>query len=111
MSGKNERWEPVESLDYTRRVISDWEKIYGIVIKKDNFDDSRLFSEYEWAYCMCNMDYSPNNKNFEKLAVMELRAMELNRDIFMGATLQEREVLVNRYMETTWVRKRLNVLL
>lgn len=109
MSGRNEKWEPVDNLDYRRRKMEDWAKTYGVIVDIEE-DEERLLSEYEWAHFMSNNDYRPCDKNFEKLAVMELRAMELNRDIFMGATLQEREILVSRYIETDWVRRRLNVL-
>ena len=108
MSTKNAKWEPVEFPDYSRRKMEEWANIYGISINVE--DDGRLWSEYEWAYNMCNADYVPKTKDFEKLSAMEMRALELRRDIFVSATTNEREILVKKYIETDWVRKKLNVL-
>jgi hypothetical protein len=108
MVDKNEKWEPVENLDHSRRTANDWANIYGICIDIPN--DGRFWSEYEWAYYMCNADYLPKTKDFERLSAMEMRALELRRDMFVAANINEREVLVEKYIETDWVRKKLNVL-
>jgi hypothetical protein len=106
---KNKNWEPVENLDYNRRPASEWAKIYGIITNLN--DDCRLWSEYELAYHMCNSEYIPSHKDFDKLAAMEMRALELKRDIFISSSVNEREILLHKYIETEWVRKKLNVLL
>ena len=108
MIEKNSKWESVESVDYSRRKQNEWEKIYGIKLLSEI--DDRIWSEYEWSYHMCKEDYKSIHKDFEKIAIMEMRAMELRRDIFMGANLSEREILSKNYIETEWVRKKLNVL-
>jgi len=108
MVDKNSKWEPVENPDYSRRTMSDWAKIYGV--KACLEDDGRVWSEYEWAYHMFNAEYVPQTKDFDKLAAMEMRALELRRDIFVSASISEREILINKYIETDWVRKKLNVL-
>jgi hypothetical protein len=108
MYEKNPKWEIVENIDFSRRSLKDWENIYCVKLVEHSYEG--LISEYEWAYHMCRDDYRPLTKDFEKLSVMEMRAMELQRDVFMGSSLEEREILNKKYIETAWVRKRLNVL-
>lgn len=113
---KNDKWEPVEDIDFSRRTAHEWAKIYLVELLEESTDD-RLWSEYEWAYNFLNMKYRPRIDDVEKLeeylekfAEKEMRAIELRRDIFMGASLGEKEILKERYIETEWVRKRLSVL-
>ena len=110
------KWEQVEDLDYARRKIKEWANIYNIELVEFE-DDGRLWSEYEWAYRLFDMKYNPiiiNWKNMdeelEKFSEKEMRAMELRRDVFMGATLGEKELLKEKYIETEWCRERLSVL-
>lgn len=107
---KNEKWEQVETIDLSRRKAQDWAKIYLVELLEEPSDD-RLWSEYEWAYFFFNAKYKPDFKNFknheddlEKFSEMELRAMEIRRDIFLGASIGEREILNERYVETEWIR-------
>lgn len=111
---KNEKWEIVEPIDLSRRKAQDWAKIYFVELLEEPIDD-RLWSEYEWAYYFFNMNYRPDTKNFknydeglEKFAEMEMRAFEIRRDVFLGASIGEREILNERYIETEWCRGRLS---
>ncbi|MNB94873.1 hypothetical protein D3C81_944920 [compost metagenome] len=99
----------MEDIDFSRRKINEWSDIYGVKLVTPIQDD-RLVSEFEWAYFLCSADYLPNNKDFERFSEMENRAMELKRDVFMGASIGEKQILNSRYIETEWCRKRLNVL-
>ncbi|MFW6007878.1 MAG: hypothetical protein ACOCP8_01325 [archaeon] len=111
-----DKWEPVEKVDQSRRKPKEWANIYHIELL-GNIPNS-LWSEYEWAYHLfTDLQYYPlpdrNKKgvqldSYEKSAQKELRAMELKRDIFMGADMGEKKVLKEKYIETQWVRNRLN---
>lgn len=111
---KNAKWEPIENIDYSRRTASEWAKIYGIELIS-SINDGRVWSEYEWAYNVFNADYRPlyisnQEYDFEKLDQMELRIFEIRRDIFLGASVGEKELLKEKYHETEWCRRRLHVL-
>lgn len=108
---KNPKWEPVDNVDYSRRSPDEWAKIYGVELL-DNLNDGRVWSEYEWGYHFVNSDYKPlyipgKEYDFERLSEMELRAIELRRDIFLGATREEKKMLNERYVDTEWCRRRL----
>lgn len=107
---KNDKWEIVENIDYSRRKPLDWAAIYKVKLLNEPLDNERLWSEFEWAYYFCRTDYSSLDGDFETLAEFEMRAIELNRDLYMGASIGEKEILKERYVETEWCRKRLNIL-
>ena len=46
------------------------------------------------------------NGDYDKANNMELRAMEIKRDLFMGADEGEKYVLQRQYIETEWARRR-----
>ena len=103
------KWNPISNVDYSKRTPSEWAKIYNMEL----IGDVRkvLWSEYEWAYNVPNLKYYPvpdKNGEYEKTAEMELKAIELRRDLFMGADMGERHLLETegKYIETDWIRKR-----
>ena len=111
-----DKWVPVSTVDFSRRKPKEWAKIYNVQLL-DVIDG--IWSEYEWAYNFSNLKYYPlpDNNNmidpvFERAAEMELRALELRRDIFMGADIGERHLLEtkNRYIETEWVKRKLTLI-
>lgn len=95
------KWEPVEKVDFAKRIPEEWAKIYGI--KLLSTFNSQYWSEYEWAYNFPNLNYYPASQDFDKISEMEMRAYELRRDLFLGADVGEREVLDTQYIETQWV--------
>ena len=104
------KWEPIDNVDPMKRKPLEWAKIYNI--KLLNYTSEPLWSEYEWAYNLINLRYVPipdKYGEFDKSNDMELRALELNRDLFMGADLGERHVLEKEkhFIETEWIRKKL----
>jgi hypothetical protein len=48
--------------------------------------------------------------DFETLAEYEMRAMDIKRDLFLGATPDEKKILKDRYIETEYVRRKLNTI-
>lgn len=114
-----DKWEPIQDLDFSRRKPDEWARIY--FIKLVGAIPIVLWNEYEWAYHLPNLKYYPmpdrNKKgelldSYDKSASMEMRAISLRRDIFMGADLGEKYVLETegKYIETEWVRKRLTLM-
>lgn len=106
-------WEMIEDIDFSRRKAIDWAKIYKAELLEKPKDD-RAWSEYEWAYNFLNMQYRPDIKNASKLdefleefSEKEMRAMEIRRDVFMGASVGEKEILQERFIETEWCRNKL----
>ena len=103
------KWEPIIGVDYTKRTPLEWAKIYNIELLSNL--QNVLWNEYEWAYNFSDLQYYPvpdKHGECEKTAEMELRALELRRDIFMGADIGERHLLEKegKYIETDWIRKR-----
>jgi len=104
----NEKWEPVVDADPMRRKPLEWARIYRIKLLEPPPDI--LWNEYEWAYNMLALNYElipDKDGDFDKAVLMELRAMELKRDLFMSADMGERYVLEKQYIETEWLRRRL----
>lgn len=104
---ENEKWEPIENPDILKRKPEEWAKIYNVKVL--NPLPNELWSEYEWAYHFQNFSYFPANQDFERTAEMELRAIQLRRDLFLGADMGEREVLKEKYIETQWVKSKLRM--
>lgn len=105
----NEKWEPIKDVDPMRRKPIEWSRIYLIKLLEPVPDV--LWNEYEWAYNMLGFNYellSDKNGDFDKANLLELRAMELKRDLFMGADIGEKYVLEKQYIETEWLRRRLS---
>lgn len=104
----NEKWEPINNADLMRRKPLEWARIYNIKLLEPPPDV--LWNEYEWAYNMLafNYEFIPDKEgDFDKAGLMELRAMELKRDLFIGADMGERYVLEKQYIETEWLRRKL----
>lgn len=111
-----EKWEPVDDVDYSKRKPKEWAGIYHIELL--GRVPNELWSEYEWAYHLLNdLQYYPlpdrNKKgvqldNYEQSSLKEFRAMELNRDLYMGADMGEKKVLKDKYIETQWVKNKIN---
>lgn len=105
----NVKWEPITNADFARRKPIEWARLYNI--KVYNQIPDVMWNEYEWAYHLINnfqYDLLPDDNNdFDKASLMELRAMELKRDLFMGADIGEKHVLETQYIETEWLRRRI----
>ncbi len=114
----NDKWEPIDDYDPAKRKPREWAKIYNLELIGDI--PNSLWSEYEWAYnLITRLKYYPlpdtskdgtQLDSYENATLQELRAMELNRDLYMGADLGEKKVLEEKYIETQWVRQKLNFL-
>jgi hypothetical protein len=103
---RNPKWEFVENVDYARRTAHEWAKIYLVELLEEPIDNN-MWSEFEWAYNLFTMRYRPDTIDMDAFSELEQRAMELRRDVFMGANLTEKNMLNEAYVETDWVRKRL----
>lgn len=102
------KWMPIEKVDSMKRKPNEWAKIYHMQLFGDI--PNRLWSEYEWAYNLSDLQrclLPDKNDDFEQAGLMELRADELRRDLFMGADIGEKEVLKEKYIETEWIRMKL----
>lgn len=106
----------IEDVDLVKRTPLEWAKIYNFKIFGNIKND--LWSEYEWAYNLSNIDYMtlPDRNSqgklletSEKSENMEIRAMMLKADLFKYADMGEKHVLKSRYVETDAVRYKLNL--
>lgn len=113
-----DKWVPVLNVDPMKRKPKEWAKIYNIQLVDEHHG---IWSEYEWAFHLADIEYYPlidtdSNGNmldtFDRSSAMEMRALELRRDLFMGADIGERHVLTEKkkYIETEWVNRKLNLL-
>lgn len=103
----NNKWVPIPNVDPLRRKPHEWAKIYHIKLHDKVKDD--IWSEYEWAYNLFKLKYTlipDKNGEYDKANEMELRALELKRDLFMGADDGEKYVLEKQYIETEWIRSK-----
>lgn len=106
----NDKWEVVANIDPMRRKPYEWARIY--LMELITPAPELLMNEYEWAYTLMSGEFKYNllpdkNGDFDKSGLMELRAMELKRDLFMGADMGERYVLQKQYIETEWLRRKM----
>lgn len=110
----NSKWEEVENIDFKKRKPNEWAAIYKVKIF--GYIPDELWSEYEWAYNLTNLKYMllPDRDEdgdlldtFEKSEEMEMRAIELKRDIFTTADMGEKLVLNDKFIETDWINKKL----
>jgi hypothetical protein len=106
----NEKWETVTNIDPMRRKPLEWARIY--LMELITPAPELLMNEYEWAYALMSGEFKYNlipdkNGEYDKSGLMELRAMELKRDLFMGADMGERYVLQKQYIETEWLRRKM----
>jgi hypothetical protein len=119
MGDLNDRWQPIMDIDPMKRKPREWAVIYCFELAPPISDD--LWSEYEWAYHVSfDLRYRllpDRNKSgklldsYDKSSDMELRAMDLKRDLFMGADIGEKYIFnEGKYIETEWVKKRLLLL-
>lgn len=100
-------------IDQAKRTPKEWAEIYHIEL----FDDlnGNLWNEFEWAYNMINLNYRmlPNkNKmydeiSYEQAECMEMRAMYIKQDIINNADFGEKQILKEKYTETSWIRSQL----
>ena len=106
--------ETIKNVDPHKRKPIEWAKIYNLKLMS-SFSEN-LWSEYEWAYYFSKLKYMPMHDigrngqeldTFDKSTEMEMRAFELNRDLFVNADLGEKMILKEKYIETGWVRKML----
>ena len=100
----------VVNIDQGRRTLTEWAKIYYIKFTEDI--DNVLCGEYEWAYNYYNFKFIPvldSNNEFESNAKMEMRAMEIKRDLFVNADMGEKMVLKEKYMDTEFVKSKLHL--
>ena len=108
VDNKSDRWKSIENIDVNRHKPNEWAKLYHMKLIKNTIDD--LWNEYEWAYYLFkDLKYQPlpdKNGDYEKANSMEMRALEIRRDLFMNADEGEKYVLQTRYIETEWVRRK-----
>ena len=100
------KWQPIQDTDMTKRTPEEWAKIYNIKLTEEA---TGFWSEYEWAYNFDKLSYVPIFEDdgvydWDKIANWELRAMNIRRDIFMGADMGEKDILKQKYIETQWLR-------
>lgn len=99
----------IDDIDLSKRKPIEWANIYNIDVISEM--PLTLWSEYEWAYNICNMDYRlKQNKNdeYELSEQMEMRAMLIKADIFKTADIGEKYMLKNKYIETEMIKSVLN---
>jgi hypothetical protein len=94
-------------VDQIKRYPKEWAKIYKIQLVNDEINE--MWSEFEWAYNLFNLDYMliPTNDDYEESELMEMRAMDIKRDIFQNADYGEKLMLKERYIDTSWVRQQM----
>lgn len=106
----------VDDVDMVKRTPLEWAQVYNFKIFGSLPDD--LWSEYEWAYNLSNINYMtlPDRDSRGKLmdsselsGSMEVRAMMLKSDLFKYADLGEKYILKARYIETDVIRQKLNL--
>ena len=102
----NNKWEPIQNPDITKRSPIEWANIYGLELLNPI---NGYWNEYEWAYNFPNLDYVPKKSSdglydWDSISDKENRAQFLRRDLFLGADLGEKEILKEKYIETNWVR-------
>lgn len=101
-----EKWVPIPNPDISKRKPNEWAKIY--LIKLIDQPNHELWSEYEWAYhFITDLGYYPDTEDFDSMSEKEMRAIELRRDLFLGADIGENEILKSKYIETAWVKSKL----
>lgn len=103
----------VNDIDLAKRRPIEWAKIYKMELKSKV---DGLWSEYEWAYRLNDLDYTllpdrgPNNKlldsNFES-EEMEIRALSIKADLFKNADAGEKLLLKEKYINTEMVKQKL----
>ena len=101
----------IDDIDLSKRKPNEWANIYNIELIEDI--PQSLWSEFEWAYHICNMDYkfkkdSGSKDEYEKAEQMEMRAMLIKTDIFKTADIGEKYMLKNKYIETEMIKSILN---
>jgi len=97
------------NVDLSKRTPSEWAKIYNFKLyNKIN----TLWTEFEWAYNVPNLDYEfiKKNDSYELAEQMELRAFEIKCLIFKLADNIEKKILKEKYIETEWIKKKLIIL-
>lgn len=103
----NEKWQALTDPDITKRTPDEWAKIYKVKLTSQI---SGWWNEYEWAYNFQKLSYIPAQKDSEgfpdwdSVCEKEMRAQYLNRDLFLGADMGEKEILKTKYIETQWIR-------
>jgi hypothetical protein len=97
------------NIDLSKRTPAEWSDIYHL--KLYNSPPRQLWTEFEWAYNLPNLDYQYIliNDSSEEAEEMELRAFDIKNLIFHLADKSEKEILKTKYIETEWIRKKLIV--
>ena len=97
--------------DPEKRKPLEWAKIYFIKLVGAQKIQNKLMGEYEFAWDYINLlNYLPlkdDNGEFETYSNFELRAQGLHADMFINATLGEKEALRTKYIDTSFVRRQL----
>lgn len=94
------------NIDMSKRTPEEWAKIYNLKIYNV---PRKLWSEFEWAYNLSNLDYQYilKDDSSELSEQMELRAFEIKNMIFQFADSAEKSILKNKFIETEWIKKKL----
>lgn len=97
------------NIDMAKRLPQEWANIYNLKIH--SFMQNTLWTEFEWAYNLPNLDYEYISKNYnsEKAEEMELRAFEIKNLIFQTADAAEKSILKDKYIETEFIKNKLLV--
>ena len=102
----------VTDIDTTKRKPLEWASIYYIKLVGQQKIPNKLMNEYEFAWHYINnalsfvpvLDVGDEFTNFTRL---NLRAMELTTDLYVNASLGEKEELRKKYIDTSFVRQQL----
>ena len=98
--------------DTEKRKPLEWAKIYYIKLVGQQNVRNKLMCEYEFAWHYINsLNFLPlkdDQNDYETYSNFELRAQGLNADMFINATLGEKEILRYKYTDTSFVRRQLN---
>lgn len=104
----------VNNPDVTTRKPLEWAKIYYIKLIGKQHVPNKLMNEYEFAWHYVNnaLSFIPIADNiqqdtFDKNNEFNLRANGLVADVYVNASLAERNSLREKYIDTSFIRKQL----
>lgn len=100
--------------DITKRKPLEWARIYYIKLIGRQKVPNKLMNEYEFAWHYINnaLSFIPiaddnSGETYDKMNELNLRANELTADLYVNATLAERNELRKKYIDTNFIRKQL----
>ena len=100
--------------DITKRKPLEWAQLYHIKLMGKQKVPNKLMNEYEFAWHYINnaLSFVPiandaHGDTYDNFNESNLRANELVADIYVNATLAERNTLREKYIDTSFIRKQL----